>query len=72
MACILGKKRKEKANARKLWKEPPKNKKLAGMYGDKNKVTRGDIIMAAKEGHEKRQSMINALLAWHPLASSFR
>ena len=27
----------------------PKNKKLAGMYGDKNKVTRGDIIMAAKK-----------------------
>ena len=24
-----------------------KNKKLAAMYGDKNKVTRGDIIAAA-------------------------
>ena len=27
----------------------PKNKKLAAMYGDKNKVTRGDIITAAKK-----------------------
>lgn len=29
-------------------KTAPKTKKLAGMYGDKNKVTRGDIITAAK------------------------
>ena len=27
----------------------PKNKKLAAMYGDKNKITRGDIITAAKK-----------------------
>ena len=33
---------------------PPKNKKLASMYGDKNKVTRGDIIMAAKKKAMKK------------------
>ena len=27
----------------------PKNKKLAAMYVDKNKITRGDIITAAKK-----------------------
>ena len=27
----------------------PKNKKLAAMYGDKNKITKGDIITAAKK-----------------------
>ena len=27
----------------------PKNKKLAAMYGNKNKITRGDIITAAKK-----------------------
>ena len=26
-----------------------KNKKLAGMYGNPNKITRGDIITAAKK-----------------------
>jgi hypothetical protein len=26
----------------------PKNKQLAAMYGDKNKITRGDVITAAK------------------------
>ena len=26
-----------------------KNKKLAAMYGDKKKITRGDIITAAKK-----------------------
>ena len=31
-----------------------KNKKLAAMYGDKNKITRGDIITAAKKKKEKR------------------
>ena len=31
----------------------PKNKKLAAMYGDKNKVTRGDIITAAKKNKGK-------------------
>ena len=34
---------------------PPKNKKLAGMYGGKNKVTRGDIIMAAKKRAVKKK-----------------
>ena len=27
----------------------PKNKQLASMYGDKKKITRGDIITAAKK-----------------------
>ncbi len=31
----------------------PKNKKLAGMYGDKNKITRGDVITAAKASGSK-------------------
>ena len=35
-------------------KNKPKNKKLAAMYGDKNKVTRGDIIMAAKKKAMKK------------------
>lgn len=26
-----------------------KNKKLAAMYGDKNKITKGDIITAARQ-----------------------
>ena len=30
-------------------KPKPKNKKLAAMYGNKNKITRGDIIAAAKK-----------------------
>jgi len=30
-----------------------KNKKLAGMYGNKNKITRGDIIMAAKKNKKR-------------------
>lgn len=36
---------------------PPakKNKKLASMYGDKNKVTRGDIITAAKKKAMKKK-----------------
>lgn len=28
---------------------------LAGMYGDKNKVTRGDIIAAATKGKAKKK-----------------
>ena len=32
----------------------PKDKKLAAMYGDKNKITRGDIITAAKKNAGKR------------------
>ena len=31
----------------------PKNKKLAGMYGNPNVVTRGDIITAAKKNKKK-------------------
>ena len=34
----------------------PAKKKLAGMYGDKSKVTRGDIIMAAKKKAMKKAS----------------
>lgn len=30
-----------------------KNKKLASMYGNPNKITRGDIIMAAKKNKGK-------------------
>ena len=32
----------------------PKNKKLAAMYGNKNKITRGDIITAAKKNNKRR------------------
>ena len=32
----------------------PKDKKLAAMYGDKNKITRGDVITAAKKNAGKR------------------
>ena len=31
-----------------------KNKKLAGMYGNKNKITRGYIIAAAKKRKKTR------------------
>ena len=31
-----------------------KNKKLAAMYGNKNKITRGDIIAAAKKKSGKK------------------
>lgn len=34
-------------------KKSPAKKKLAGMYGDKKKITRGDIIAAAKKKKEK-------------------
>jgi hypothetical protein len=30
-----------------------KNAKLAAMYGDKNKITRGDVITAAKMNKKK-------------------
>ena len=39
--------RQKKANGGKAM--TPKQKKLAAMYGDKNKITRGDIITAAKK-----------------------
>tara|TARA_Y100001978_G_scaffold181574_1_gene177845 strand:+ start:258 stop:365 length:108 start_codon:yes stop_codon:yes gene_type:complete len=32
----------------------PKNKKLAAMYGNKKKITRGDIIAAAKKKKNKK------------------
>ena len=34
----------------------PKDKKLAAMYGDKNKITRGDVITAAKEKSGTRKN----------------
>ena len=37
-------------------KPKAKNKKLAGMYGNKNKITRGDIIADAKKRKSKRIS----------------
>ena len=33
----------------KMKKKSPANKKLAAQYGDKKKITRGDIIAAAKK-----------------------
>ena len=38
----------------KMKKPKTKNKKLAGMYGNPNVVTRGDIITAAKKKRAKR------------------
>ena len=38
----------------KMKKPKAKNKKLAGMYGNKNKITRGDIIAAAKKRKKTR------------------
>ena len=35
-------------------KKSPKQKKLAAMYGDKKKITRGDVIMAAKKKAMKK------------------
>jgi len=35
-------------------KKTMKNKKLAAMYGDPNKITRGDIITAAKKKGMKK------------------
>jgi|TARA_B100000214_G_scaffold231131_1_gene168532 hypothetical protein len=37
-------------------KPKAKNKKLAGMYGNKSKITRGDIIAAAKKRKTKRMA----------------
>ncbi len=34
-----------------------KNSKLAAMYGDKKKITRGDIIMAIRKKKEKKQQI---------------
>ena len=38
----------------KMKKPKAKNKKLAGMYSNKNKITRGDIIAAAKKRKKTR------------------
>ena len=35
-------------------KPKTKNKKLAGMYGNPNVITRGDIITAAKKNKKKK------------------
>jgi hypothetical protein len=43
--CKCGKCAACKARSKKT---APKNAKLAAMYGDKKKVTRGDVITAAK------------------------
>jgi hypothetical protein len=43
--CKCGKCAECKARAKK---SGSKDKKLAAMYGDKNKITRGDVITAAK------------------------
>ena len=37
-----------------------KQKKLAAMYGDKNKITRGDIITAAKKKAGKAKGGLTA------------
>ena len=39
-------------------KKKMKKKKLAAMYGDPKKITRGDIITAAKMKKEKRQKVM--------------
>ena len=39
----------------------PKQKKRAAMYGDRKKITRGDVITAAKSNKKvKKKSMIGA------------
>ena len=37
-------------------KSKTKNKKLAGMYGNPNVITRGDIITAAKKNKKKKKT----------------
>jgi hypothetical protein len=43
--CTCGKCSECKSSAKKL---SPKDAKLAAMYGNKKKITRGDVITAAK------------------------
>ena len=43
--CATCKARMKKTDSKKT---APKDSKLAAMYGDKKKVTRGDVITAAK------------------------
>ena len=40
----------------KVGRPPKKKNNLAAMYGDKNQVTRGDIIMAAKKKAMKKKA----------------
>lgn len=42
------------ADCKKRAASKGKNGKLAAMYGDKNKVTRGDVITAAKKKAGKK------------------
>ena len=39
-------------------KPKTKNKRLAGMYGNPNVVTRGDIITAAKKNKNKKKKNV--------------
>lgn len=41
----------------------PKNKKLAGMYGNPNVITRGDIITVAKKNKKKNGTRKKSTLA---------
>ena len=49
--CATCKARAKKTDSKKT---SPKNAKLAAMYGDKKKVTRGDVITAAKMKKDKK------------------
>ena len=48
-AIAAKKKMKAKKKQMPYSKYTPKQKRLAAMYGDKKKITRGDIITAAKK-----------------------
>ena len=37
-----------------------KNKNLAAMYGDKNQVTRGDVIAAAIQNNKKSKTIVGS------------
>lgn len=50
--CSCGKCSECKASMKK---SAPKTTKLAAMYGDKTKVTRGDVITAAKMKKGKKK-----------------
>ena len=49
--CACGKCSECKGRAKST---SPKDKKLAAMYGDKKKITRGDVITAAKMKGKKK------------------
>ena len=40
-------------------KYTPAQKRLASMYGDKKKITRGDIIMASKAKKKMRRKLLS-------------